>query len=57
VVFVSLAPITTPDLVLPSVAHVLGVRELGDEPLADRLTASLRDKRLLLVLDKFEQSH
>jgi predicted ATPase/DNA-binding CsgD family transcriptional regulator len=55
VFFVSLAPITGPDLVLPTIAHVLGVREAGDEPLAGRLTAFLRDKRLLLVLDNFEQ--
>ena len=31
------------------------MREAGDEPLVDRLTAFLRDKRLLLVLDNFEQ--
>ena len=55
VLFVGLAPITDPDLVLPTVAQGLGVREAGDEPLAERLTASLRDKRLLLVLDNFEQ--
>ncbi len=55
VFFVSLAPITDSNLVLPTVAHVLGVREAGDEPLAERLTASLRDKHLLLVLDNFEQ--
>jgi non-specific serine/threonine protein kinase len=55
VLFVGLAPITDSDLVLPTIAHVLGVREAGDAPLAERLTASLRDKRLLLVLDNFEQ--
>ena len=31
------------------------MREAGDEPLAERLAAFLRDKRLLLVLDNFEQ--
>ncbi len=55
VLFVGLAPITDPALVLPTVAHVLGVREAGDEPLPERLMTSLRDKRLLLVLDNFEQ--
>ena len=55
VFFVGLVSITDPDLVLPKVARGLGVREAGDVPLADRLTASLRDKRLLLVLDNFEQ--
>ena len=39
----------------PTIAQVLGVREAGDEPLAERLRAFLRDKRLLLVLDNFEQ--
>ena len=45
----------TPTWSLPTIAQVLGVREAGDEPLAERLRASLRDKRLLLVLDNFEQ--
>ena len=53
--FVGLAPVTDPVLVASSVALALGVREAGDEPLVDRLTAYLRDKRLLLVLDNFEQ--
>ncbi len=39
----------------PTIAQALGVREAGDEPLVERLTAFLRDKRLLLVLDNFEQ--
>ncbi len=55
VVFVSLAPITDPALVLPAVAHALGVREAGEDRLDDRLKAYLRDKQLLLVLDNFEQ--
>ena len=53
--FVGLAPIAEPGLVLPTIAHVVGVREACGEPLAERLTASLGDKRLLLVLDNFEQ--
>jgi predicted ATPase/DNA-binding CsgD family transcriptional regulator len=55
VFFVSLAPITDPDLVIATIAQVLGVREAGDEPLVERLRAFLREKRLLLVLDNFEQ--
>ncbi len=55
VAFVSLAPVRDLDLVWPTVAQALGVRDAGDAPLTDRLTASLRDKRLLLVLDNFEQ--
>ena len=53
--FVDLAAITAPDLVAPAIAHVLGVRDAGSEPLADRLRAYLRTKHLLLVLDNFEQ--
>ena len=55
VFFVSLASITEPDLVLPTIAHVLGVRVANEEPLTERITASLRDTHLLLVLDNFEQ--
>ena len=53
--FVDLAPITAPDLVAPAIAHVFGVRDAGNEPIADRLRAYLRPKHLLLVLDNFEQ--
>ena len=54
VVFVSLAPIAHPDLVAPAVAHVLGVRDAGNEPLVARLQAIVRERRLLLVLDNYE---
>jgi predicted ATPase/DNA-binding CsgD family transcriptional regulator len=52
--FVGLAPITDPGLVASAIAQVLGVREAGEESLTARLTAFLRDKRSLLVLDNFE---
>lgn len=52
--FVGLAPITDPDMVPSAIAHVLGMRPGGEAPLIDRLTAFLRHKRLLLVLDNFE---
>jgi predicted ATPase/DNA-binding CsgD family transcriptional regulator len=52
--FVGLAPVTEPALVAAAVAQVLGVRDAGEEPLVTRLTAFLRDKRALLVLDNFE---
>jgi predicted ATPase/DNA-binding CsgD family transcriptional regulator len=54
-IFVPLAAISDPSLVASAIAHALGVREAGDEPLVDRLTASMRDQHLLLVLDNFEQ--
>jgi predicted ATPase/DNA-binding XRE family transcriptional regulator len=52
-VFVDLAPLDAPALVVPAIAQALGVRE-GDRPLAERLEAALRDRELLLVLDNFE---
>src|SRR5215204_3051650 len=55
VTFVPLASIGDPSLVASAIAQVLSVREVGDEPLLDRLTSTLRDKHLLLVLDNFEQ--
>ena len=55
VAFVNLAPITKPDLVLDTVAGALGLRDMGAESLRDRLADALSDKRLLLVLDNFEQ--
>jgi len=55
VAFVDLTPIAEPDLVASTVAQVLGVREAGDRPVAERLAEALRDRRLLLVLDNFEQ--
>ena len=53
--FVELAPIRDPDLVLPTIAQTLGLREAGDQSLSDRLRAYLQERRLLLVLDNFEQ--
>src|SRR5829696_9232178 len=53
--FVNLAPIRDPDLVAATLAQTLGVREAGDDALTTRLIAFLREKRLLLVLDNFEQ--
>src|SRR5918994_1938156 len=54
VVFVSLAPITDPDLVAPAIARALGMPEAGAATMAERLTAFVGTKQLLLVLDNFE---
>ncbi len=54
VIFVSMAPVAHPDLVAPAVAHLLGVRDAGNEPLVARLQEFVRERRLLLVLDNFE---
>ena len=55
VFFVALATITDPTLVASTVAQALGVRERGDQPLIEGVKDYLKDKRLLLVLDNFEQ--
>ena len=52
--FVGLAPITEPGLVLSTIADVLNVRPATDRPLVDALSAELKDRRVLLVLDNFE---
>jgi predicted ATPase len=55
VFFVSLAEISSPDLLVSAVAGQLGVREGGSQPLLENLKGYLRDKRVLLLLDNFEQ--
>jgi len=55
VCFVSLAPISDPDLVIPTIAQTLGLREPGDQPVIELLMACLHQKDLLLFLDNFEQ--
>jgi predicted ATPase len=54
IVFVPLAPIRTPDLVLQTIARALEATEGIGHTLLDSLKAHLRDKHLLLVLDNFE---
>jgi predicted ATPase len=53
-VFVPLAAVTEPTLVLPAMAQALDIRQTFGRPLVDALIASLRDRHLLLVLDNFE---
>ena len=54
VIVVSLAPIRNPDLVLTTVAQILGVPDAPGQPLLTRLQAFLHDRHLLLVLDNLE---
>jgi len=55
VYFVPLEPIRDAMLVTSRIATALGVVESGARPIADTLSDWLRDRRLLLVLDNFEQ--
>ncbi len=55
VFFVNLAPISDPDLVVPTIAQTLALKESGEQPLLELLKAALREKHLLLLLDNFEQ--
>jgi predicted ATPase/DNA-binding CsgD family transcriptional regulator len=55
VVFVPLAGVRDPVHVASAIAQVLGVREAHGRPLTDGLKQRLRDRRLLLLLDNFEQ--
>ena len=54
VVFVALASVHDPELVVGAVAEALGIQEMGSRALADRLRARLQGADLLLLLDNFE---
>ena len=54
VVFVGLASLQDPDLVLPTAAQALGVGAMSGDTLAEDLTRFLRNRELLLVFDNFE---
>ena len=51
---VELAEVVDPNLVLPTVAGVLGVTERQGLPLIDSVAASIGDRPLLLILDNCE---
>jgi predicted ATPase/class 3 adenylate cyclase len=53
--FVPLATLSEAELFLSTVAETLGVRETGEQPLDESLKDYLKERRLLLVLDNFEQ--
>lgn len=55
VYFVPLAPVSDPALVVPTIAKTLGLTDSTTQSMLDALAQRLRDKRLLLVLDNFEQ--
>ena len=53
--FVPLENVLEPDLLLPTIGYALGVRDAGDLPIEDRLAIALEGRRVLVVLDNFEQ--
>ncbi|MGO8947315.1 MAG: ATP-binding protein [Ktedonobacterales bacterium] len=53
--YVRLSRLVDPALVLPTIAQSLDLKEQASQPIADTLRAHLAEKRLLLVLDNFEQ--
>ena len=55
VCFVPLANVSGAHMLLPAIAQALGVQETPNQALMLTLKRYLRDKRLLLILDNFEQ--
>jgi len=55
VVFVNLAPIRDAELFEHTLIHTLGFRRFLTRPPLERLTAHLRERQVLLLLDNFEQ--
>ena len=54
-VFVSLAPVRDPDLVLPAIAASIGLTETPARPIVEELHRWLRSREVLMVLDNLEQ--
>ena len=55
VFFVALSAIHDPELVPSAIAASLGVKESAEQPLVETIKGYLHHKRLLLILDNFEQ--
>jgi predicted ATPase/DNA-binding NarL/FixJ family response regulator len=55
VFFISLAAISDSTLIIPTIAHTLGVIESPNRLLLDSLKEFLRERQALLLLDNFEQ--
>jgi len=53
--FVDLSGIRDPDLVIPSVAGALGVRQSNNRTLVEAVSRVFAGRRVLVVLDNFEQ--
>jgi predicted ATPase len=55
VYLVNLAPLSDPELVVPTTAQTLDLKESADQTLLDLLKVFLHGKQVLLLLDNFEQ--
>src|SRR5262249_54047538 len=53
--FVSLAPISDPDLVIPTISQVLGLPEAREQSPLAQVKHALKQKQTLVLLDNFEQ--
>ena len=53
--FVDLSALREADLVVPTMASALGIRDVGGQPVWHLLRDALRTRSVLLVLDNFEQ--
>ena len=55
IAYIVLSPIHDPDMIAPTIAHALGIKESTGWTPIDGLRAYLRDRHFLLALDNFEQ--
>ncbi len=55
VLFVELAAVADAELVASTIAKPLGIKEAGGKPILEALKDNLRQRRMLLILDNFEQ--
>jgi len=55
VFFIEMADVVDPELVLPSIAQPLGIRDDGGSVPLDALRSFLAGKQVLIVIDNFEQ--
>ncbi len=55
VYFVNLASLSDPELIVPTIAQTLGIREVAGQSLLEHVQEELHQKQLLLVLDNLEQ--
>ena len=53
--FIDLAPVRDPSLVPAAIARTIGLHESSNGSMLDELKEQLREKRMLLLLDNFEQ--